>query len=187
MRGFCFEKSRGKSAAVRYFGKSFYAALSRITAAVLSLSLILLLFSGCGGGAEGKRAYDIMRKFADEYGIERTVFSPDVPEGEDGYCADGFLDRVFGNISECVSDYALIFISDLDAVGECAILVCYSGYDTIAVTEAALRRIDLLRRESGGLDSSNISTAFVERHGNAVILSVLPDNERALNLFDKLL
>lgn len=153
-------------------------------ALVFLLLLSIICMSSCQRSVE---AYKLMTELCYAYGIDRVIFSPSVKEGEEGYCPDGFLDSVFGDISESVSDYALLFISDLFSVGECAILVCYSTYDAIAVTEAALMRLELLRTESGGLDISALEGAFVERSGRTVILCALPDNDRARRLVRKII
>ena len=170
---------------MRNFRKLKRGASNKRLAFALSLVLLLsMLLSSC---EEKRSAYEIMEEFRRSYGIERTVFSPEIPEGEAGFCGEGFLERAFGNVSENVGDYALLFISDLDAVGEIDILVCYSAYDAAAVSESALMRLDFLRREAGDADTEYLETAFVERRGRTVILSALPDNERAMRVLDKIL
>lgn len=151
--------------------------------AVFIVIFAVLLLSSC---RETRTAYDIMNEFRLAYGIERAIFSPTVPEGEAGYCPEGFLDEVFGNVSDSVADYAILFISDISTLGECAILICYSTYDAISVSGSAFMRLDFLRSQAGSLDASSLDTAFVRRCGKAVILCALPDNERASRLFDKL-
>ena len=160
-----------------------------IDRAIKALTVLWLILSLCILTACGKEvgAYQVMEEFRIGYGIERPVFSPTVAEGCEGYCYDGFLEGVFGQISDSVEDYAILFVSDIHAVGECAVLICYSTYDAISVTSSVFARLDFLKSHAGSLDTSYLEDAFVRRCGRVVIFSALPDNEKAARLFDRLI
>lgn len=174
-----------RSFSVRSLRRLAAPSLKRLAVLIVLLSTVVLQLASCGG--EPAPPQSLMQEFCNSYGIGRTVFSPSVPEGERGYTDSAFLDTLFGDISGCVSDYAVVFTTDLAHIGECSLLLCYSKYDALTVTEAAQRRLDMLRTTHGSLDTSALDSAFLLRRGSYVLLCALEDNTLARRLWDRLL
>lgn len=164
---------------------SFFYSLARKTAAIFLLfaSVVILLVS-CSASPS---AEELMMEFAKAYGIDKTCYSKSIPEGEPGYAPVEFFTELYGNIEESVSDYAVIFTSTLSSVGECSVILCYSEYDAMRVSEAALMRLDMIKSLVGSVNTEAADDAFVIRRGRAVITCALSDNERAEKLWKKII
>ena len=151
------------------------------------LSVVVIccsLFVSCG---KNDAPYGLMLEFCEIYGIEDTVFSPALSEWEVGYASDGFFELVFGEKPYSVSDYAVVFLSSLDFVGECALLLCYSEGDALDACLLLRERLDLLKSMGTGMDTSYLSDAVVFKSGKYAVLCVLSDNVRAEKTWRKLL
>ncbi len=157
--------------------------IKRTLAAVLLLSIALLSVS-CSAQPSAK---ELMHEFVTGYGIEKPYYFKSAAEGESGYVPDNFLFRLFGDIDGSVSDFAVVFTSDLSAVGECSVLICYSEYDAARVSEAVLMRVDTVRSLLGSSDTSAADDAAVFRRGRIVVCCMLDDNARAKRLWDRIL
>ena len=131
--------------------------------------------------------YGLMLEFCEIYGIEDTVFSPSLSEGDVGYADEEFFELVFGEKPCSVSDYAVVFLSSLDFVGECALLLCYSEGDALDACLLLNERIDLLKSSGTGMDTSYLTDAVVFKSGRYAVLCALSDNERAEKTWRKLL
>jgi hypothetical protein len=131
--------------------------------------------------------YGLMLEFCEIYGIEDTVFSPTLAEGDLGYANDEFFELVFGEKPYSVSDYAVVFLSDLDFVGECALLLCYSEGDALDACLLLRERIDLLKSMGTGMDTSYLADAVVFKSGRYAVLCALSDNVKAEKTWRKLL
>ncbi|MBQ9070815.1 MAG: hypothetical protein IJY23_05665 [Clostridia bacterium] len=129
----------------------------------------------------------IMTEFCERYGREAVIYSPSVREGESGYVTEDFFLAVYGEEPESVSDFAVVFYSDLDSIGEAAVLICYTDYDALRATDTLRRRIDLLKTLGTGQDTSSLSDAFVMRSGRVVVMCALFDNGRARKCMEKIL
>ena len=92
----------------------------------------------------------------------------------------GVADIVLGKRDEA------LHIVKADAVGECAVLVAYSEYDAVLLTETCLRRLEMLGSLMGTADTVTLNDAFVSRYGRVVVLSALPDNSSARAIFKKI-
>ena len=149
---------------------------------VVAFSLTSL--SSCG---EKAAPYELMLEFCASYGIEDTVFSPCVKEGDEGYTDSDFFESVFGKGDESVCDYAVVFLSDLNRAGECSLFLCYSDYDALMVCDMLYRRIDLIKSMGAGIDTSYLSDAVVFKSGKYAVMCALSDNERAEKIWRKIL
>lgn len=160
--------------------RGFYSLL-------LSISIFLssvLCFTSC---TEKKEVYALMVDFCSSYGISDTIFSPSVDEGERGYTDAVFFEYVFLEKSDAVSDYAVVFSSELNRAEECAIFLCFSEYDALVACELLRKRVDLIKAMGVNIDTSNASDAVVFKSGRYAVMCVLPDNERAEKLWRKIL
>ena len=131
--------------------------------------------------------YSLMLKFAEDYGLSETIFSTSVKEGKAGYTDEDFFRSVFDERVEHVSDYAMIFISNLDYAGECAVFLCYSEYDALVACDILRGRVDLIKSISAGIDTSYTEDARIFKSGRYAVMCVLPDNERAERIWRKIL
>ena len=156
---------------------------ARFACFVCALSMLFCLCS-CGG--EARDASALMREFTSAYGFGGVIYSPSVREGEAGYTDDRFFESVWGEGAEYVSDFAVIFSSSLDKSGECAVFICYNDFDAARVCEMIYRRFDLIASLGIVTDTSCLEDSFVLRRGRAVVASALSDNERARNVWKKI-
>ena len=154
--------------------------LSAIIAILLALALLLV---SCKEYAE---PLFLMREFCKSYGVDSVVFSPSVKEGEDGYTDSSFFESVWSDGEELVESYAVFFLSNLSTAGECALFLCYSESDAITATEILTRRIELIRSLGSAIDSSFCTDAFVMKSGRYVVMCALGDNERAREIWERL-
>ncbi len=137
--------------------------------------------------SETKSADYIMGEFVSAYGAGGVIYAKSVPEGESGYADSDFFPTMYGEGEDCVSDYAVLLLSDMDTVGECAVFICYSEYDAILVSDMCTRRLSLLRSLMGSVDVSFTEDAFIRRYGRVVVMCALSDNERAERIFDRII
>lgn len=162
----------------------FIKGITRSVAVFLVIAFSLYGLVSC---REAVPPYSLMGEFCKSYGITGTVFSPCVNEGEEGYTDEVFFNSVFGGGSEFVSDYAIVFVSDLNTVGECALFLCYTEYDALVSCDAMHRRIDLIKTMGASIDTSCAFDAVVFKSGKYAVMCVLPDNERAERIWRKIL
>ena len=155
--------------------------------ACISLSVAVIFCSILVSCGKNDAPYGLMLEFCEIYGIEDTVFSPTLSEGDVGYANDGFFELVFGEKPYSVSDYAVFFLSSLDFVGECALLLCYSEGDALDACLLLRERLDLLKSMGTGMDTSYLSDAVIFKSGRYAVLCALSDNARAEKTWRKLL
>lgn len=158
--------------------------LSFVCVLLLVAVILCSFFVSCG---KNDAPYGLMLEFCEIYGIEDTVFSPTLAEGDLGYANDEFFELVFGEKPYSVSDYAVVFLSDLDFVGECALLLCYSEGDALDACLLLRERIDLLKSMGTGMDTSYLADAVVFKSGRYAVLCALSDNVKAEKTWRKLL
>ena len=137
--------------------------------------------------AQRQSPYSLMLEFCKNYGIDSVVFSPEISEGEAGYTDEDFFKTVFDEGIESVEDYAIVFLSSLDYVGECSVFLCYSEYDALRVCDMLRRRIDLLKSVGAGINTSYVSESVIFKSGKYVVMCSLADNELAERIWKKLL
>ena len=154
--------------------------------------ICLLLFAiliGCAScSAKNERsARALMEDFLSIYGAGGILFSPDLPEGEIGYCGEDFFADLFGRTAAGVRDYAVFLLARPDGAGECAVFVCASAYDARGVLELCENRLELIRSLAIGTDVSAARDAFFLRSGNTVVFCALYDNAAARRAWERVL
>ncbi len=161
--------------------------LKKLIVITLTASVLLFsLFQLCSC-AQSLSAMTFMQEFCSAYGVSSPVYSPTVREGEAGYVSEGFFLSLYGEEPYAVRDFAIILRSDLDGILECGVFVCYSDYDALTVSDMLERRIELIREvaASSGLEYPN--NAFIMRENKCVVMSVLPDSERARRIWKRII
>ena len=153
----------------------------------VALILLLSLFLMSVGCKEDRSALSLMNEFLDTFSYVGITFSKDIPEGEAGYVDESFFVTLYGESDASVSDYAVFMLTDIDSVGECAIMFCYSEYDAIRVMDMLFRRIDLMRSLGGSINTECARDAVVIKRGKRVAMCALDDNGAAKDVLKKLL
>lgn len=142
---------------------------------VLILYTSVCVFTSCG---EVPDAYAMMCDFARDFGISGAIYSPSVPEGEDGYTTPDLISRIYLTGEVIPSDYAVILNCRADYGAECGVFVCDSEAECTAAIEMCEERLRILSRGDGN--------ALLIRSGNTVFYSTLTDHERAEHLWRKI-
>ena len=143
--------------------------------------IILVLFVGsllCSCGSEAD-AYGILREFVTAYGVDGVIYSPCIPEGENGYIPDGFVERIYifsGNFPE---NYAIFLNSHPSYPSECGVFICDGAESLAATEEMCLERIRLL--------SGRDDHAFVKVNRMTVFYSTMHDRERAERIWREII
>lgn len=144
---------------------------------------IMLSFLSC---AEEEDALSLMREFADAYG-EGTVYSPRIPEGETGHMSGDFFAELYETEYFVPEDMALLLLPSLTRSGEAGLLCFSNAADAMAAEELCLSRLRTLCTAAALAGRDLAADSFVRRYGRTVVYAALPDGERALALFDRLL
>ena len=152
--------------------------------ALLLLIALVPVFSSC---EEPVACRELMSRFCDGYGISALIYSPSVSEGEAGYFSEDMFYTMYSEAPDSVEDIALIMLSRSDAVGECAVIRCYSVYDALLVSDMCQRRMALFGAMLGEVDNSYAEDAFIMRRGTTVVMCALRDNEAAYAIWSEIL
>lgn len=147
-----------------------------------AICLLFFAISLCLCSCSGKNppsAHRMMEEFLSLYNASGVLFSPDIPEGEPGYCAEDFFGKIYGRSPDGIVDYAVLLLSKLSGAGECAVFVCATAYDAKSVLELCENRLSLIRSLAFGVDTSFADDAFFLRSGNTVVFCALEDNSSA--------
>ena len=150
--------------------------MKRITAFILFISVLSLLLCSCH---RERNARQMLNEFIHTYGAEGVIYSPDIPEGSDGYIYDGLINKIYIFHGSVPNNYAIFLNSRADLASECAIFICTDAEMTDRVEEMCLERVRLL--------VSGDDRAFVKRSGSIVFYSTMPDRERAEKIFNEII
>ena len=146
---------------------------------ILSLLLLLCMVFSLTSCEKNVDAYDLLTEFISTYGAEGIIYSPIVPEGDDGYVRDGLTKRIYLYSGEFPENYAIFFNGHTDFSSECAVFVCTDA-DTLAmVEEMSLERIRLV--------ASGADHAFVRKSGSICFYSTMKDRARAEKIFSEII
>lgn len=159
----------------------------KIGAAALCLCLCLLL-SGCGAGREGPGArFDAFCASYCDLPAGR-LYRSDAEEWEAEAMPPSLIRRMYTEESgeNCFSlcrDYA-VYLCGGTGGGEVAFLRCATRADAVRVCHMGEERIALVRRVCP--DAAILQGACVLRYGCDVVILLLPDNERARGICNRL-
>ena len=143
---------------------------------VIILVIFLLSLSSC---KRNRDAYEMLNEFILTYGAEGIIYSPKVPEGNDGYIRDGLIEKIYRYHGGFLENYAIFLNAHPDYSIECGIFVCCDVEMCERVEEMCLERIKLL--------ATGDKRAFVKRSGNIVFYSTMPDRDRAEKIFNEII
>ena len=144
----------------------------------------LFTLSGCTTRYDNARV--LFEDFCDIYGTlpAGKLYTSASCEWEDGYLPDEIVYSMYTDErGECyydlVIDSAIYLCSSQDEFCELAVLVCRDNTDTQAVAKMCRIRMDSVLRLRGLVDTENAENAQIQIFGNVVIMSALPDTEKA--------
>ena len=147
----------------------------RKTAALILLFCYLFLLPSCGEISES--ASSLLCVFAEAYGADGIIYSPDVAEGEAGYVDSNFFRVLFGGEADFESDYAVFLSASLEAVYEAGVFVCRDDTSLLYAEELLRDRISLLSK------MGYAGSPILIRRGDTVFYSTLPDARRAEDIW----
>ncbi|MBQ8350603.1 MAG: hypothetical protein IJY20_00980 [Clostridia bacterium] len=153
------------------------------------LLTVLLLVSSCAGGKTAP--VELLSDFCASYGEMPAgqVYHSGAAEWEEGYLSPALADGLFledngENAFSLCRAYA-IFLSSSFEGGEIAFLSCAGREDAVRVAEMCTARLARIKQTKP--DAAILQDACVLRHGNTVVLLLLPDNIRAKEICKRLL
>ena len=143
------------------------------------LSLILLLtvtvaLVSCG---RTQSAYSMLSEFITLYGAEGVIYSPECPEGSDGYMNENMEERIFIFHGDMPKNYAVFLNTHVDAGAECGAFVCRDAAEVAEVLDMCEERMTLLGCKS----------PLLFRSGVTVFYSTLGQQQRAEELWTKII
>lgn len=124
-------------------------------------------------------AYNMLNEFVTTYGAEGVIYSPKVPEGDDGFIREGLVEKIYVFSGRFPDNYAIFLNSRPDFSSECGLFVCSDAEMLGMVEEMCLERVRLLCQGD--------DRAFVKRSGSAVFYSTMQDRERAEKIFSEII
>lgn len=141
---------------------------------LLILSTLLSLAS-CGEEPSPK---EMLSELSSVLSLEGVIYSPDVPEGGDGYITEELFSDIFLYYGEPPKSYAIMLNSRTDTPTECAVFVCSGTVELHAVIDACNERMKLLTAKERGL---------LIVSGSIVFYSTLEDRDRVRVEWTKIL
>lgn len=117
---------------------------------------------------------ELVTAFIHAYHADGIIYSPTVPEGEDGYIDEELFDRIYVHTGVHPADYSIFLSSHTDSRSECGAFNCRDAEMLASVTQMCEERVRLLDAERG----------FVVRSGMLVFYSTMSDGERARRIWN---
>lgn len=145
---------------------------------IASILLVIMFLSLCSCNSE-RGAYSMLCEFVSGYGAEGVIYSPHIPEGEDGYIRDGFMEKIYLFSGKLPVNYAIFLNSRPDFSSECGLFICSDAEMTLMVEEMCIERVRLLCQGD--------DRGFVKRSRNAVFYSTMKDRARAEKVFSEII
>ena len=146
---------------------------------LISLLLVLVFISSLSSCEEQKNAYSLLSEFVIAYGAEGIIYSPQIPEGQDGYITEELVKRIYIFSGKFPDEFAILLNSHPDFGAECAVFICSDEQESSLIMEACTERIRLLGRGS--------DVAFIKRQGMVIFYSTMTDKKRAEELWREII
>ncbi len=145
---------------------------------IVALILLITLLSLCSCRRE-RNAKEMLSEFILIYGAEGVIYSPEIPEGNDGYIRDGLIEKIYIFYGAFPENYAIFLNAHTDFSSECGLFICTDAEMIDRVEEMCLERIRLL--------AMGDDRAFVKQSGNVVFYSTMSDRKRAEKVFNEII
>ena len=153
-----------------------YISKMRIFAFILLLATLAFNLVSCNKNID---CYSLAESFREGFGMEGTIYSPRIPEGDGGYVSEDFYILMYSDENTHAEDYAILLSGRGDLPGEAAFFLAYSEWDAISIEEMLGARLDLIGSLFGKGEGSPAKGGFVLRSGKLVVMCATRDNERA--------
>lgn len=150
--------------------------MKKIISFTLAVAILCLALSSC---EERRDAYSMLHGFISAYGAEGVIYSPVIPEGEQGYITDGLIEKLYIYSGELPDNFAIFLANRTESFSECAIFICRDADMLAMVEEMCLERVRLL--------SAGRTNAFVRKSRMLVFYSTMQDRSRAERLFSEII
>ncbi len=147
----------------------------KAVAAIILFGFIFALLVSCKAEP---RAIDLLNELCATVGAEGIIYSPEVPEGEDGYITTELFSCIYLFYGVAPKNYAVMLNSRTDKSSECGVFICSDDAELSMALEMCLERLELL----GAGDR-----ALLIRSGNVVFYSSLSEPERVRSLWNKII
>ena len=141
---------------------------------ILCIMIILTTLFSVISCSDERSAEELLRAFADAYGVDGVIYSPDVSEGEDGYIDRDLFCRIYAFADELPEDFAILLNLHTDAPLECAVFVCRDAQELSEVREMCEERLRILAVPE---------SSFTVRSDVILFYSTLPDEKRAREIW----
>ena len=158
--------------------------ISRIFAASIIISLLVLFLNSCG---EKKSCAELMESFSEKSGVKGIIYSPDIPEESDGYVYEGFFELMYSYENTFAEDFAVLLIPRSDAPGECAVFKLYSASDAALCRAVLEKRISLLTSLFGAEGVRLPKDSFMITRGRTVVMCAMENAEEAKEIWQDIL
>ena len=149
--------------------------MRNVLALIIAISILGLLLS-CG---REPSAEEIINEFMAAYGMEGVVYASGKESYEEGYIAEGLIEKIYVYDGEFPEKFALCLNSHSHKGSEVAVFVCRDENERSAVNEMCLERTRLV--------SENKENVVVVRSGRIIAYSTLEDPKRAEELLRKII
>ena len=146
---------------------------------LVCITLLISLAFGLFSCKKQYDAYGMLWEFVRAYGAEGVIYSPAIPEGEDGCVTEGLIEKIYVYSGRFPENYAIFLNSHADYGSECGVFVCENADMALMVEEMCLERIRLLGRGS--------EIAFVKRDGNVIFYSTMSQRDRAEKIWRQII
>ncbi len=124
-------------------------------------------------------AYAMLCEFISAYGAEGVIYSPHIPEGQDGYVYEGLMSKIYLFSGEFPENYAVFLGGRTDYSSECGIFICRDADMLSMVEEMCLERIRLVL--------SGSDNGFVKKSRNLCFYSAMSDKACAEKIFKEII
>ena len=150
--------------------------MMRLLSLFVMLSLLFASLCSCGSEPD---AYEMLKEFVQVYGAEGVVYSPSIPESQEGYMPPELADRIYRFSGKPPDNFAVLLNSHTNGFYECGVFVSTDADSLSSITETCLERIRLL----GGAGEND----FVKVSGRLIFYSTLSDRDRAERIWREII
>ena len=156
----------------------------RVLSIVLLVALLQMLLVSCQDDVD---CYRLAESFRDECGTGGVIYSPRIPEGNEGYVADDFFILMYSEENTHAADFAVLISQRGDIPREAAFFLCHSEYDALSVELMLKSRLALIAELFGAGNGSPANGGFVLRSGRVVAMCATDDNGEARGIVKMLI
>ncbi len=156
--------------------------------------LLLLLFGvtmGCVGCGEKKTPYEYLEEFSHLYPLPAgRIYDSLAEEGAETYLDPAIFALLYardgwGDDREDIYRFSIFLGTSSTHIYEMGIFECYDGDGADEVLGLVNTRLSLLLKSGVEADMTAVTDAKVAMFGKTVVYVVLPDNEKAIRVLER--